>query len=103
MDLPVDLYLPNLKGVVPVSYTHLAANQSFMKKKLPITKNKDVVVSWVYTWSKQPNRVYDSCADKDCLADMRVYFTDRAQCIIDNATSVRCRSCKIINLSLIHI
>ena len=43
------------------------------------------------------NRVYDSCADKDCLADMRVYFTDRAQCIIDNATSVRCRSCKIIN------
>jgi hypothetical protein len=30
-----------------------AANQSFMKKKLPITKNKDVVVSWVYTWSKQ--------------------------------------------------
>ena len=24
-----------------------------MKKKLPITKNKDVVVSWVYTWSKQ--------------------------------------------------
>ncbi len=23
------------------------------KKKLPITKNKDVVVSWVYTWSKQ--------------------------------------------------
>lgn len=43
------------------------------------------------------NRVYDSCADKDCLADMRVYFTDRAQCVIDNATSVRCRSCKIIN------
>lgn len=28
---------------------------------------------------------------------MRVYFTDRAQCVIDNATSVRCRSCKIIN------
>lgn len=24
-----------------------------MKKKLPITKNKDVVVSWIYTWSKQ--------------------------------------------------
>ncbi len=30
-----------------------AANQIVMKKKLPITKNKDVVVSWVYTWIKQ--------------------------------------------------
>lgn len=43
------------------------------------------------------NRVYDSCADKDCLADLRVYFTDKAQCIIDKATSVRCRRSKIIN------
>lgn len=44
------------------------------------------------------SRVYDSCADKDCLADMRVYFTDTAQEIIDNATSVRCRGCEVINV-----
>ena len=25
------------------------------------------------------NRVYDSCADKDCLTDIRVYLTDRGQ------------------------
>ena len=25
------------------------------------------------------NRVYDSCADKDCLEDLKVYFTNSAQ------------------------
>ncbi len=44
------------------------------------------------------SRVYDSCADKDCLADMRVYFTDAAQSVIDNATSIRCRCCEVINV-----
>lgn len=43
------------------------------------------------------NRVYDSCCDKDCLADLRVYFTSSAQCAIDNATAVRCRKAEIIN------
>ncbi len=43
-------------------------------------------------------RVYDSCADKDCLADMRVYFTDSAQEVIDNATSVRCRGVEVLNV-----
>lgn len=43
-------------------------------------------------------KVYDSCADRDCLADLRVYFTDCAQEIIDNAASVRCRGCEVINV-----
>lgn len=43
-------------------------------------------------------RIYDSCADKDCLADMRVYFTDAAQNAVDNATSVRCRGCEVLNV-----
>ena len=30
-------------------------------------------------------RIYDSCGDKDCLADLRVYFTDVTQPIIDTA------------------
>lgn len=42
-------------------------------------------------------RVYDSCADKDCLEDLRVYFTDSAQCIIDRATNVRCRGAEVLN------
>lgn len=44
------------------------------------------------------NRVYDSCADKDCLEDLRVYFTNRAQCIIDRATNVRCRGSEVLNV-----
>ena len=43
-------------------------------------------------------RVYDSCADKDCLADLRVYLTEGAQAIIDNATAIRCRGCEVINV-----
>ena len=43
-------------------------------------------------------RVYDSCCDKDCLADIRVYFTDEAQCLIDNATAVRCRGTEILDV-----
>lgn len=44
------------------------------------------------------NRVYDSCADKDCLADLRVYFTDCAQDVVDNASTVRCRGCEVLNV-----
>ena len=43
------------------------------------------------------NRVYDSCADKDCLEDLKVYFTNSAQCIIDRATNVRCRGSEVLN------
>lgn len=43
-------------------------------------------------------RVYDSCADKDCLSDLRVYFTDTQQAIIDSAVSIRCRGTEVINV-----
>ena len=43
-------------------------------------------------------RVYDSCADKDCLADLRVYLTDEAQAVINTASAVRCRGCDVINV-----
>lgn len=42
------------------------------------------------------SRVFDSCADKDCLSDLRVYFTDCAQPVIDHATNIRCRKAEII-------
>ena len=42
------------------------------------------------------DRVYDSCADKDCLADLRVYFPTRMQETVNNATNIRCRGCKIL-------
>ncbi len=43
------------------------------------------------------NRVYDSCADKDCLTDLRVYLTDRGQCILDNASVIKPRAAQILN------
>ena len=43
-------------------------------------------------------RVYDSCADKDCLADLRVYLTEDAQNVIDTASSIRCKGCEVINV-----
>ena len=43
-------------------------------------------------------RVYDSCADKDCLSDLRVWFTASAQAIVDAASTVRCRSCEVLNV-----
>lgn len=44
------------------------------------------------------NRVYDSCADKDCLADLRVYFPPQSQGIIDHAINARCKGTKVLNV-----
>ena len=40
-------------------------------------------------------RVYDSCCDRDCLEDLRCYFSPSAQSIVDTATSVRVRSAEV--------
>ncbi|HIZ56082.1 MAG TPA: hypothetical protein H9671_07755 [Firmicutes bacterium] len=45
-------------------------------------------------------RIYDSCSDKDCLEDLRVYFTDAGQPLIDNAYSVKCRRVEVLNVFL---
>ena len=44
------------------------------------------------------NRVYDSCADKDCLADLRVYFPPQCQEAVDRATGVRSRGVELLNV-----
>ena len=41
-------------------------------------------------------RVYDSCADKDCLENLRVNFSETAQHVIDQATSVRAKNVNVI-------
>ena len=43
------------------------------------------------------DRVYDSCGDKDCLSELRVFFTAENQEIINTANSVRIREANIIN------
>lgn len=41
-------------------------------------------------------RIYDSCSDKDCLEDLRVFFTEREQMVIDRAVSVRARKARVL-------
>ena len=43
-------------------------------------------------------RIYDSCSDKDCLEDLRVYFTECNQRIVDQAVSVRSRRADVITV-----
>ena len=45
-------------------------------------------------------RVFDSCCDRDCLEDLRCFFTPDTQELIDDAINVRCRSAEIINVSI---
>lgn len=45
-------------------------------------------------------RVYDSCADKDCLENLRVYFTESGQHVIDQACNVRMKDVKVITVCL---
>ena len=42
-------------------------------------------------------RVYDSCCDRDCLEDLRCFFTAESQALIDRATSVRIKSAQVLN------
>lgn len=43
-------------------------------------------------------RVYDSAADKDCIRDLPVMFTDVGQPIIDAATTIKTRSVEVIGI-----
>ena len=44
----------------------------------------------------QTDKVYDSCREKDCLEDLRVYLTRCGQEVIDRAINVKCRKSEII-------
>lgn len=45
-------------------------------------------------------RIYDSCSDKDCIEDTRVFFTPAIQELVDNATSVRIKDVSVISVFL---
>lgn len=42
------------------------------------------------------NRIYDSCRDKECIEDLRVYPTRASQEIIDKSINVKCRKAELI-------
>lgn len=41
-------------------------------------------------------KITDSCRDKDCIEDLRVYLTTDSQATLDSATNARVRSAELI-------
>ena len=41
-------------------------------------------------------KITDSCRDKDCIEDLRVYLTKSSQCILDRAAGARVRSAELL-------
>ena len=41
-------------------------------------------------------KITDSCRDKDCIEDLRVYLTKGSQCILDSAAGARVRSAELL-------
>ncbi|MFI3253632.1 MAG: hypothetical protein R3Y63_04720 [Eubacteriales bacterium] len=41
-------------------------------------------------------KIYDSCKDKDCLEDLRVYLTTASQDILDTALTVKAKSAELV-------
>lgn len=45
-------------------------------------------------------RVYDSCCDRDCLTDLRCYFSPEDQQLVQNAVSVRIKAAEVIDVNI---
>lgn len=44
------------------------------------------------------SRVFDSCCDRDCLEDLKVYFSPKGQQLINRAVNLRCKGTEVINV-----
>lgn len=42
-------------------------------------------------------KITDSCRDKDCIEDLRVYLTKGSQCLLDTATSAKVRCVELMH------
>lgn len=45
-------------------------------------------------------RVYDSCCDRDCITDLRCYFSPEDRQTVENAVSVRIKSAEVIDVNI---
>lgn len=46
------------------------------------------------------NRILDSCKDKDCFSDVRVYLTEFGQELIDKCAAIRVKCTKIVGVNI---
>ncbi len=44
----------------------------------------------------QTDRIYDSCKSKECAEDLRVYFSEAGQAIINNANGIRLKCAEVL-------
>jgi hypothetical protein len=44
----------------------------------------------------ETKKVYDSCRDKECIENLRVYLTEHGQCLVDRAINVKAKKAEII-------
>ena len=52
------------------------------------------------TMSIHTRKITDSCRDKDCIEDLRVYLTAGSQELLDTAANVRVRSAELIHTDI---
>ncbi len=45
-------------------------------------------------------RVYDSCCDRDCVTDMRMYFSQQDQQTVNAACSIRIKSAEVLDVNI---
>lgn len=45
-------------------------------------------------------RVFDSCCDRDCLEDLRIYFCEEGQALVAEATSIKIRSAEVVDVTI---
>ena len=44
----------------------------------------------------ETSKIYDSCRDKECIENLRVYLTEAGQCLVDRAMNIKCKKSEII-------
>ena len=42
-------------------------------------------------------KITDSCRDKDCIEDLRIYLTNGSQALLDSASSAKVRCAELID------
>ena len=45
-------------------------------------------------------KVYDSCREKECLRDLRVYLTSTSQAILENTVNIKAREAELLHASI---
>ena len=60
--------------------------------------NKEAVIREAVSISTR--KIFDSCRDKDCVDDLRVYPTESSQSYIENALNIRPKSARLLNVDV---